>query len=69
MGEEIGSIDNVRIVANSDLDLADIEAAKAVRDAKLFRRFVEGETVLDAALTRKVFIRRDSIRRGSRRIS
>lgn len=52
VGEEIGRIENVRIVANSDLDLADIQAAKAVRDAKLFRRFVEGETVLDAALHR-----------------
>ena len=52
VGEEISGIGTVRIVANSDLDHADIQAAKAVRDAALFRRFVEGDAVLDAALHR-----------------
>ena len=52
VGEELANIEDVRIVANSDLDFADIQAAKAVRDAALFRRFVEGDSVLDAALHR-----------------
>jgi superfamily II DNA or RNA helicase len=57
VGEEISGIETVRIVANSELDHADIQAAKAVRDAALFRRFVEGDTVLDAALHRERYQR------------
>ena len=57
VGEEIAGIETVRIVANSDLDFADIQAAQRVRDAKLFQRFVEDEAVLDAALHRDRYAR------------
>jgi superfamily II DNA or RNA helicase len=52
VGEEIANIDVVRIVANSELDIADIQAAQKVRDAKLFQRFVEDDTIIDAAIHR-----------------
>lgn len=50
VGEEIESIGKVRIVANADLDLADVQAAQKVRDAKLFQKFVEDDLVVDAAI-------------------
>lgn len=50
VGEEIEAVDVVRIVANADLDLADVQAAQKVREAKLFQKFVEGDLVVDAAL-------------------
>lgn len=50
VGEEIGDIGTVRIVANADLDVLDIQAAQKVRDAKLFQKFVEDDPVVDAAL-------------------
>lgn len=57
VGEEIGSIGKVRIVANADLDPEDIAAAQRVRDALLFRRFVEGDVVVDAAIHRDRYVR------------
>lgn len=50
VGEEIEAIGTVRIVANADLDVLDIQAAQRVRDAKLFRKFVEDDPIIDAAL-------------------
>lgn len=50
VGEEIDGIETVRIVANADLDILDIQAAQKVRDAKLFQKFVEDDPVVDAAL-------------------
>ncbi len=50
VGEEIEGIEKVRIVANADLDVLDIQAAHKVRDAKLFRKFVEDDPIIDAAL-------------------
>ncbi len=50
VGEEIEAIGTVRIVANADLDILDIQAAQKVRDAKLFRKFVEDDSIIDAAL-------------------
>ncbi len=50
VGEEIEGIEVVRIVANADLDVLDVQAAHKVRDAKLFRKFVEDDPVIDAAL-------------------
>lgn len=50
VGEEIEGIDTVRIVANADLDILDVQAAQKVREAKLFRKFVEDDPVIDAAL-------------------
>lgn len=50
VGEEIESIGTVRIVANADLDLADVQAAQKVREAKLFQKFVEDDLVVDAAI-------------------
>src|SRR3546814_18961469 len=41
VGEEIETIGRIRIVANADLDLEDVEAAQKVRDAKMFQSFVE----------------------------
>ncbi|WP_244428327.1 phospholipase D-like domain-containing anti-phage protein [Sinorhizobium fredii] len=52
VGEELEGIDRVRIVANADLDVEDVEAAQKVRDAKLFQRFVEGDVIVDAAVHR-----------------
>jgi hypothetical protein len=52
VGEQIGSVGKVRIVANADLDPEDVEAAQRVRDALLFQRFVEGDQILDAVIHR-----------------
>jgi superfamily II DNA or RNA helicase len=52
VGEEISDIGRVRIVANADLDPEDIAAAQRVRDALLFRKFVQDELVVDAAIHR-----------------
>lgn len=52
VGEEIETIGRIRIVANADLDLEDVEAAQKVRDAKLFQRFVEDDIIVDAAVHR-----------------
>ncbi|MER9651507.1 phospholipase D-like domain-containing anti-phage protein [Mesorhizobium sp. M0199] len=52
VGEEIESIGRVRIVANADLDVEDVEAAQKVRDAKLFQRFVEDDIIVDATVHR-----------------
>lgn len=50
VGEEIEAIDEVRIVANADLDIRDVKTAQKVREANLFQRFVEGDTIAEAAL-------------------
>lgn len=52
VGEEISSLAKVRIVANADLDVEDIEAAQRVRNALLFQRFVESDMIVDAAVHR-----------------
>lgn len=52
VGEEIESVGKIRIVANADLDLEDVEAAQKVRDAKLFQRFVEDDIIVDATVHR-----------------
>lgn len=52
VGEQIDSIDRVRIVANADLDLEDVYAAQKVREARLFQRFVEDDIIVDAAMHR-----------------
>ncbi len=52
VGEEIGALAKVRIVANADLDAEDIEAAQRVRDALLFQRFVADDMIVDATIHR-----------------
>lgn len=52
VGEELGGIERVRIVANADLDVEDVEAAQKVREAKLFQRFVEDDIIVDAVMHR-----------------
>lgn len=52
VGEELDGIERIRIVANADLDVEDVEAAQKVRDSKLFQRFVEDEVIVDAAVHR-----------------
>src|SRR5215207_6778380 len=52
VGEEISDIGRVRIVANADLDPEDIAAAQRVRVALLFRKFVQDELVVEAAIHR-----------------
>lgn len=57
VGEEIESIEKVRIVANADLDAEDVEAAQRVRDALLFRKFVADDAIVDAAMHRDRYAR------------
>lgn len=52
VGEEIDTIKKVRIVANADLDLEDVQAAQKVREARLFQRFVEDDIIVDATVHR-----------------
>ncbi|UIJ83130.1 phospholipase D-like domain-containing anti-phage protein [Rhizobium leguminosarum] len=52
VGEELETIGRIRIVANADLDVEDVEAAQKVRDAKLFQRFVEDDIIVDATVHR-----------------
>ncbi|RWI67695.1 phospholipase D-like domain-containing anti-phage protein [Mesorhizobium sp.] len=52
VGEELEGIGRIRIVANADLDIEDVEAAQKVRDAKLFQRFVEDDVIVDATVHR-----------------
>jgi hypothetical protein len=52
VGEQIDTIERVRIVANADLDPEDVEAAQRVREALLFQKFLEGDAVIDATVHR-----------------
>ena len=52
VGEEIAGIPDVRIVCNSDLDVADIAVSKAARAISLKAKFNEGNAELEALLSR-----------------
>jgi len=66
VGEEIGAIGKVRIVANADLDLEDVQAAQKVRDAKLFQRFVEEDMIVDATVHRGRYAKLHELLRSGR---
>jgi hypothetical protein len=53
VGEEIAGIPDVRIVCNSDLDVADIAVSKAAREVALKAKFNEGNAELTALLSRE----------------
>jgi superfamily II DNA or RNA helicase/DNA-binding Lrp family transcriptional regulator len=53
VGEEIAGIPDVRIVCNSDLDVADIAVSKAAREVALKSKFNEGNAELTALLSRE----------------
>src|SRR3954462_6480546 len=52
VGEEIAAIPDVRILCNSDLDLADIAVSKAVREAALKERWNSVPVEVEALLHR-----------------
>lgn len=52
VGEEIAGIPDVRIVCNSDLDVADIAVSKAARAVALKAKFNERNAELEALLSR-----------------
>lgn len=52
VGEEVGAIPDVKVVCNSDLDIADVAAAKEARDAALKERWNEADPEIEALLRR-----------------
>lgn len=50
VGEELSQVPDVRIVCNSDLDLADIAVSKAARDARLKEKWNEASPEVEALL-------------------
>jgi SNF2 family DNA or RNA helicase len=52
-GEEIGKVEKVRIVCNSDLDPRDIKASRAARESILTEKWNEDANEIDSLLHRK----------------
>src|SRR5664279_5294564 len=57
VGEEIGKIDDVRIVCNSELDASDISISKAVRDAAIMGVFNSVAPEIEALMRRESYRR------------